>query len=128
MRTPLEHTSRVAGYSQAIAAALGLGHDEQNALRKGALLHDIGKIGIPDAILRKPGPLSAQEWAQMRRHPEIGVEITNTLHSLGDAFSIIRSHHERWDGHGYPDGLANESIPRLARIVAVADSFGRHDK
>ncbi len=119
----LEHTGRVASYAQAIAEAIHLGQDDQSALHKGALLHDIGKIGIPDAILRKPGPLSEDEWRQMRRHPEIGVEITSRLHSMGDAFGIIRSHHERWDGNGYPDGLAGEAIPCLARIVAVADSF-----
>jgi len=119
----MEHTNRVSGHANAIGVALGLGPADIKALHKGAMLHDIGKIGIPDSILRKPGPLDDDEWRQMRQHPVMGVELVSTLKSLGDAIKIIRSHHERWDGKGYPDGLKEEAVPHLARIVAIADAF-----
>ena len=88
-------------------------------------MHDVGKIGIPDAVLRKPGPLDADEWATMRRHPEIGAEIIGEHPSgvLQLAREIALAHHEKWDGSGYPRGLAGEAIPLSARIVAIADVF-----
>ena len=90
----------------------------------GALLHDIGKIGVPDAILHKPGKLSDEEWAEMRRHPEIGRQI---LEQVGGVFShiagIVAAHHERWDGLGYPTGLSGEDIPLAARIITVVDAY-----
>ena len=119
----MDHTERVANYAMAIGRDMLLSSEELAALSKGAMLHDIGKIGISDAILRKPSPLTEDEFAQMRQHPDIGIEITHSLHSLGEVFQIIRHHHERWDGNGYPSQLAGEAIPRLARIIAVADTF-----
>jgi len=92
-------------------------------LRRGALLHDIGKIGVPDNILRKPAALSEAEWVTMRKHPEFGARIVAGIPFLEDVARIVRHHHERWDGRGYPDGLAGEDIPLGARIFAVADSF-----
>ena len=93
-------------------------------VRLSALLHDIGKIGVPDAILRKPGKLSDEEWVEMRKHPEIGRQI---LDQVGGAFShmsnIVAAHHERWDGFGYPNGLSGEDIPLGARIITVVDAY-----
>lgn len=119
----LDHTERVTKYAAAIGRDMLLSPEELKVLSKGAMLHDIGKIGISDAILRKTSPLTEEEFAQMRQHPDIGIEITHSLHSLGEAFQIIRHHHERWDGKGYPSQLAGEAIPSLARILAVADTF-----
>ncbi len=96
---------------------------EVKALERGGLLHDIGKIGIPDVILLKPGPLTDEEWQIMRQHPEIGARIVANVPFLSDVIPIIRGHHERWDGSGYPQGLRGEQIPLLARIFAVADAF-----
>jgi HD-GYP domain-containing protein (c-di-GMP phosphodiesterase class II) len=92
-------------------------------IRLGTPLHDIGKIGISDEILRKPGRLTAQEFAIMQTHTTLGAEYISTIPELHTVIPIIRNHHERWDGTGYPDRLAKEDIPRLARIVAVADAF-----
>jgi putative nucleotidyltransferase with HDIG domain len=97
---------------------------EQHAtLRRGALLHDIGKIGVPDHILRKPGPLTENEWTTMRLHPDLGAKIIAHVPFLEEVAVIIRAHHERWDGNGYPVGTAGQAIPLGARIFAVADSF-----
>jgi putative nucleotidyltransferase with HDIG domain len=92
-------------------------------LAYGFLLHDVGKIGIPDAVLNKPGPLDEKEWASMRRHPEIGLEIVNPIGFSPVATDVILSHHERWDGAGYPFGLAGEEIPLTARAFSVADAY-----
>jgi HD-GYP domain-containing protein (c-di-GMP phosphodiesterase class II) len=89
----------------------------------GFLLHDIGKVGIPEAVLNKPGPLTDEEWVVMRTHPVLGVNLVKPLRFLGDAVGIIRSHHERWDGKGYPEGLAGEEIFLPARIFMLADTF-----
>ena len=99
-----------------LGQAVGLSERELIALQKGAVLHDIGKIGIPDAILLKPGPLGGDEWRIMRRHAEIGAELCIRLKNIQDAVPIIRHHHERWDGSGYPDGLSGERIPRVAQV------------
>ena len=88
-----------------------------------AMLHDIGKVGINDAILRKQGPLTNEEWLEMRKHPEIGFRITQNNVDLAPISEYILSHHERWDGKGYPRGLAGEEIPILSRILAVVDAF-----
>ena len=117
------HCERLAHYAVALGEALQLEPEALEALRRGALLHDIGKIGIPDAILMKPGPLSPDEWKVMRQHPLIGERICLPLKSMASVLPIIRHHHERWDGSGYPDGLAGEAIPLLARILQVADVF-----
>jgi HD-GYP domain-containing protein (c-di-GMP phosphodiesterase class II) len=87
------------------------------------LLHDIGKIGVPEAILAKPGPLTLDEWTVMRAHPVVGAQIVEPFEFFAPAIAAIRHHHERWDGSGYPDGLAGEAIPIEARVVAVADVF-----
>ena len=119
-----DHSHRMVALAEATARALQQPEEEVHLVRLGALLHDIGKIGIPDAILHKPGPLSEEEWAVMRLHPEIGQKIFS---QAGGVFlslaSIVVAHHERWDGCGYPAGLAHESIPLAARILTVIDSY-----
>jgi putative two-component system response regulator len=116
------HAQRVADMARRIGGELGLSDTEVEDLYRGALIHDIGKVGIPDSILLKPGPLTDVESAQMRLHPVIGAQIVNPLHSGTALLSVIRHHHEHVDGTGYPDGLAGESIPMAARIVAVCDA------
>jgi diguanylate cyclase (GGDEF)-like protein/putative nucleotidyltransferase with HDIG domain len=117
------HSHRVVAYTLALAQVLKLTNEEITIVRRGALLHDIGKIGIPDSILHKPGPLDEAEWSVMRRHPELGGRILSGINYLEDAARIVLSHHERWDGNGYPNGLKKEAIPLGARIFAVADTF-----
>lgn len=117
------HTERVAISARRIGELLGLPEPELDALYRGGLVHDIGKIGVSDAILGKPGPLNAVERGQMRQHPLIGERIIQPLQSGADLVPIVRNHHERYDGRGYPDGLAGPEIPLHARIVAVCDSF-----
>ena len=87
------------------------------------LLHDIGKVAIPDAILQKPGPLTEEEWVQMRRHSIVGAEVISHIPSVRPLVPVIRAHHERWDGHGYPDQLQDEQIPLAARLIAVVDTY-----
>lgn len=117
------HSQRVSYYSVEIAKLMGLDSGAIEVIRRAALLHDIGKIAIPDSTLRKPGPLTAAEWAEMKRHPEIGEQMVGDLRFLQEAAPFIRCHHERWDGRGYPDGLRQEAIPLGARILSVADAF-----
>lgn len=117
------HCERLAIMSASLGAALGLPHAELLALHRGGYLHDIGKISVPDAILFKPGPLTEDEWAVMRLHTVKGVEICSPARTLAAVLPIVRSHHERWDGGGYPDGLRGEEIPLLARILQVTDIF-----
>jgi len=118
-----EHCQRLAVASVMLGEALGLPSQDLTALYRGGYLHDIGKIGIPDAILFKRGSLSTEEWEVMRSHPVRGEEICRPMRSLAPVLPIIRSHHERWDGTGYPDGLAGDGIPLLARILQVADIY-----
>jgi putative two-component system response regulator len=106
-----------------LGMSLGLGRAQLLALHRGAFLHDIGKIGIPDSILFKPGKLSEEEWEIMRLHTVRGEEICRPARTLAPVLPIIRHHHERWDGSGYPDGLRGEDIPLLARLLQVADIF-----
>ncbi len=124
------HCQRLAFLSARLTDRLGLDHAAAETIAYGALLHDVGKIGIPEAILTKPGPLDEAEWELMRRHPEIGERICRPLGAGAGFLPIIRHHHERWDGRGYPDRLAGEAIPLGARIVAVADAFDAmtHDR
>jgi diguanylate cyclase (GGDEF)-like protein len=117
------HTQDVVGLSVEVAAKLGVAGEELRAVELGALLHDIGKIQVPDSILNKPGPLSEAEWEVMRCHPEAGARILAPITSLRGAAPVVRSSHERWDGEGYPDALAGEAIPLAARIVAVCDAY-----
>ena len=117
------HSRRVHAYSLALARAHRLPEPELEALGRGVLLHDIGKIGISDAILLKPGPLTPEEWAMMRRHPEVGRQLLERIPFLRDAIPVVYHHHERWDGTGYPLGLAGPAIPLGARIIAVGDAF-----
>jgi len=117
------HTRRVVLYTMELACHMGLSEEERMHLRRGALMHDIGKIGIPDAILRKPGPLTPEEWEHMRKHPEYGEKMLAHIPFLRQAAKIIRSHQEKYDGSGYPLGTRAEEIPQGARIFAVADAF-----
>jgi putative nucleotidyltransferase with HDIG domain len=118
-----EHTVAVGHLALAIAAALKLEAAECRRIELGALLHDVGKLSIPDRVLNKPGPLNEMEWAAMRRHTAAGVSLLMQILDLPNVLEVVRSHHERWDGQGYPDGLEGEQIPLAARIVAVADAF-----
>ena len=117
------HLRRVVAYSLLLGDELGLDGADLETLRLGATLHDIGKIAVPDDILRKPAALDREEAEVMRRHPVDGAEIVSRIHSLAPVLPIVRSHHERLDGKGYPDGLAGDAIPLLARIAAVADTY-----
>lgn len=117
------HSTRVSRLACMLAENLGLSGDQLKALERGALLHDIGKIGISDSILHKPGKLTEEEWTMMRIHPDIGAKIVEGIPFLKDTMSVIRDHHERWDGSGYPRGLRGREIPTQARIFAVADVF-----
>jgi len=117
------HSVSVAAYAEAIGRRMGLSAPVLASLRKAALLHDIGKIGVPDAILTKPGPLTADEYDTVKRHPEIAIEILGHLSFLEEQLPLILHHHERYDGRGYPAGLVGERIPIGARILAVADAL-----
>ena len=118
-----EHAERLAILSRAVAMELNLPQSDQDKLELLATLHDIGKIGISDQILTKQGKLSAEEWVEMKRHPEIGYRIAMASSELIPVAESILCHHERWDGSGYPKGLSGESIPLLSRILAVVDSY-----
>jgi putative nucleotidyltransferase with HDIG domain len=117
------HSRRVAASATVIAQELGLSGHELVVVDQAALLHDIGKIGVPDAVLLKEGPLTAAEWVVMRSHPEEGARIIERLGYLDDVVPGIRYHHERMDGRGYPDGLLGDKIPLAARIIHVADAL-----
>ena len=124
------HCQRLASLAHQLGMAAGLEPASLKGLVFGALLHDIGKIGVSDAILNKPGPLSREEWAEMRLHPIIGERICEPLTTASQFSSIVRHHHERWDGAGYPDGLRGDRIPVGARIVGLVDAFDAiiHDR
>lgn len=117
------HCERLADYSVALGKALGLPSPDLVALHRGGYLHDIGKVAIPDAILFKNGSLTSEEWRIMQTHTVRGEEICRHMKSLAPVLPIIRSHHERWDGSGYPDGLKGEEIPLLARILQLVDIY-----
>jgi putative nucleotidyltransferase with HDIG domain len=118
-----KHAERVAAYGLLIARASGSRLADDPQIEFGFLLHDVGKVAIPDAILFKPQPLTAAERAIMERHAIIGWEILRDIEFLGEAKQVVRNHHERWDGRGYPDGLSGEDIPLAARVFCVADTF-----
>lgn len=117
------HSRRVVAFTLHLARKLGVSEEEIAVIRRGALLHDIGKIGVPDGILHKPTSLDEREWEVMRQHPEWGANILSGIAFLGDPADIVIAHHERWDGQGYPHGLKGESIPLGARVFAVADTL-----
>jgi response regulator RpfG family c-di-GMP phosphodiesterase len=118
-----DHSQRVVKFTTAIATRMGLGGQELEEIGRGALLHDIGKIGVPDAVLLKPGKLTAEEWVEMRKHPGIGYQMIQTIPFLSTPANIVLSHQERWDGGGYPRNLTKHEIPIGARIFAVADTL-----
>jgi two-component system cell cycle response regulator len=118
-----EHTAAVSALALAIAKELKLSAAERRCVELGALLHDVGKLSIPDRVLTKPGPLNELEWTAMRRHAALGERLLAHILDQAAVLAIVRSHHERWDGSGYPDGMSGDEIPLAARIVAVADAF-----
>jgi HD-GYP domain-containing protein (c-di-GMP phosphodiesterase class II) len=117
------HGARVTVLAEVVAARLGLDEDHIEIVRMGAALHDIGKVAVSQDALVKAGPLSAQELVEVRRHPEAGARMVQLVRTLRPAVPAVLHHHERWDGRGYPDGLAGMEIPVEARILAVADTF-----
>jgi putative two-component system response regulator len=117
------HCERLARHAVALGKAIGLGEADLEALHRGGYLHDVGKVGIPDAVLLKRGPLTADEFALMKKHPDIGDSLCAPLQSLRTVRPIIRCHHERLDGSGYPQGLKGDDVPLLAQIVGIADVF-----
>ena len=119
----LEHTDQVAALAAATARSLGLAGDVVQQIAQAAELHDIGKVAIPHSVLSKPEPLSQDEWTVMRQHTVIGERMLSEAPELRPVAALVRSSHERWDGAGYPDGLAGEQIPLAARIVSACDAF-----
>ncbi len=118
-----EHLQRMTHYAGLLGLAMGLSEHEMRLLRYGAILHDIGKVGVSEAILCKPGPLDEYEWSEMRQHPVVGEKICAQLRFARDVGPVIRHHHERWDGQGYTDALSGEGIPLLARVISVVDAY-----
>jgi HD-GYP domain-containing protein (c-di-GMP phosphodiesterase class II) len=117
------HSERVSSTAQVIARRLGWKSARLGALRLGALLHDVGKLNLDEAVLRKPGPLDQHEYREVKRHPLAGARLIRGFEALRPALPYVLFHHERWDGHGYPTGRSREQIPLGARIVAVVDAF-----
>ena len=117
------HCQRLAQYAFALGQALGLNDDDLSALARGGYLHDVGKIGIPDGVLLKPGPLTPDEYELIKQHPIVGERLCGELRSLRNVRPIVRHHHERLDGSGYPDGLSGDAIPLLAQITSIVDVF-----
>jgi putative two-component system response regulator len=117
------HCVRLAAWAMAFGERLGLSEEEQKALRLGGFLHDLGKIAVPDGVLLKAGPLSAEERRLMEEHPAAGDRLVVPMRTLGLVRPIIRHHHERWDGHGYPDRIGGEDVPLLARLTAIVDVY-----
>ncbi len=117
------HSQRVREYAETLAQRLGVAGEDLVSMGRGALLHDVGKIGVPDSILLKPDKLTPEEWAVMKRHPRIGYDILHGIKFLAPAAEIVLAHQERWDGKGYPNGLAGSAIPLGARIFAVVDTM-----
>jgi putative nucleotidyltransferase with HDIG domain len=117
------HSERVAELSVHVAEELGVHYEERRLTRYAALLHDVGKIGVPLCVINKPGPLDDDEFAQIKQHPTIGAEILRDIDFLGDAIDIVRYHHERLDGRGYPHGVGEEELSDIVRIVTVVDAF-----
>jgi putative two-component system response regulator len=117
------HSERVSIYAAALGERIGLAEPDLNALRQGCLFHDLGKIAIRDEVLLKPGPLTPEEYEEMKRHPVLGRDLLLPMKTLARALPVVYHHHERFDGSGYPDGLSGESIPLIARAASIADVF-----
>lgn len=117
------HSERVSEYAAQLAKALKLPEDQIDIIRYVGLLHDVGKVGIRDAIMKKPGAFTFEEYEEMKNHANLGADMLAGLKFLGKGQDWVRYHHERWDGHGFPKGLSGEAIPLEARILACADSF-----
>ena len=117
------HSYRVVKYAVQVAQRMGINEPDLTWIRRGAILHDVGKIGIPDSILRKPGKLTGKEWEEMKKHPEMGYRMLQDIRFLRPALDIVLSHQERFDGSGYPRGMAGKQIPLGARIFSVVDTF-----
>jgi HD-GYP domain-containing protein (c-di-GMP phosphodiesterase class II) len=118
-----KHAERVAAYGMELARCCGLAVEDSPQIEFGFLLHDVGKVAVPDAILFKSSSLTEEEYSLVRRHPLIGSEILRDIDFLGEGKLVVRHHHERWDGQGYPDGLEGNAIPLAARVFAVADAL-----
>jgi putative nucleotidyltransferase with HDIG domain len=119
----IDHALAIAELSRRVGVEFDLSEEVQEALALGALLHDLGKLGVPEAVLEKSGPLTQQEWEVIKRHPDIGARMIEQIWCLRRVAQVIRHHHERYDGSGYPDGLEGEEIPLTARIVAATDAY-----
>ncbi len=119
-----QHAQDVAAVALRLALTLGLDPAEARVVSLAARLHDIGKVAAPDAVLQKPGRLTEEEWLVIRQHPVVGAAVVERVPAIRAFAPLIRGHHERWDGQGYPDSLAGEAIPLGARIIAVADAYG----
>ena len=117
------HSTRVSALAEIVARRLGWGRTRLPALTLGGLLHDVGKLNLDEALLRKPGPLTEREFGEIKRHPQAGAKLIRGLEQLRPALPYVLFHHERWDGRGYPSGRSREQIPIGARIVAVVDAF-----
>jgi putative two-component system response regulator len=118
-----DHCDRLSHMAVVFGRSLGYGFEELDALRRGGILHDIGKLGIPDSVLLKSGPLSDAEWMMMRQHPAIGAELCRPLRTMKKTVDIVHFHHERWNGSGYPEGLHEYEIPELARVFQIVDVY-----
>jgi putative two-component system response regulator len=118
-----DHVDRVNAYAQALARELGWDDDRREGLEFGAILHDIGKIGVRESILSKTGPLTTDEWGEMREHPIVGARMIQGISYLAPSIPVVLYHHERWDGSGYPEGRAGDEIPEEARLLTVVDTF-----
>jgi hypothetical protein len=117
------HSAQVGRLARRVGKRLGMAGGELDRLDCAARLHDVGKLGVPDAVLQKPGPLNEREWAVMRHHPEWGAEMVGRVPGLEDVAELVGAHHERWDGDGYPHGLAGEGIPLASRVLSACDAF-----
>ena len=117
------HAQAIADFAVAVSEELGISGRELHAIRMGALLHDVGKIGIPESILNKPGPLTDDEFSVMKRHTVIGADIIAGIPGMSEVVALVRSSHERWDGRGYPDGTAGNEVPRGSYVIAVCDAY-----